>query len=255
MNVFSGVHQFRKIQPVQPVASNTPTAPTTEPSIAKKVKKGRCGWSYNQTLALIEFHSSHKSQFKSTTVKNDMVWNEFERAQAGPDVHERTQIKDKWAALKVAFYKSLDNRSNQSSGAGRLPPFDYFDEMYAIFKDDPRAEPAAIASSKRGAKNKPRKLQLYVQASSDDELENDSASEKVGATVHALPKLKQTKFERQLQLQEVDRKTREAGIERRHGDIMEMQKGCLSTLKDMTIVFKQLVEFNSKRKRDTDDSE
>ncbi|XP_015118176.1 uncharacterized protein LOC107041883 [Diachasma alloeum] len=223
---------------------------------ARISKKLRRGWSRAQTLALIDFYGKNKKAFASSTMRNDMVWKGFEREQEAEDEsHDCQQIKDKWSALKVTFHKALDNRSNKATGAAAIH-FEFFDEMYEILKDDPRAAPVAIASSAKGRQNIPPKL-LAIEEFEDEGPkslfdDSDGDQDRDGLKVEQIPKLKKTKFEQCLDTLHADRRKREDGVQQRHTEAMTVQRGFLQAITNMTESFKEYM--GSKRKRESEDS-
>ncbi|KYN13227.1 hypothetical protein ALC57_14591 [Trachymyrmex cornetzi] len=106
----------------------------------------RTSWNRNEILELINLYKSYKHLFKSTTMKNDKVWDML--AQKLP-MHTTEQIKNKFKYLKQKYMEKKDNMSQKSSGAGTIK-FDYFFEMDEIFGQDPDVQPVSTASSSRG---------------------------------------------------------------------------------------------------------
>jgi len=117
---------------------------------------------------LIDLYKFHEYLFKSTTIKNDKIWDMI--AQQLP-MHTTKQIKNKFKYLKQKYMEKKDNMGQKSSGASMIK-FDYFFEMDKIFSQDPDVEPVSIASSSRGIQcaSKTSSVQIEEISFSNDEV-------------------------------------------------------------------------------------
>lgn len=124
----------------------------------------RTSWNQNEIIELISLYKSQKHLFKSTTMKNDKVWDMIAQKLL---MHTTEQIKNKFKYLKQKYMKKKDNMSQKSSGAGTIK-FDYFFEIDEIFGQD--VQPASTASSLRGIQcaSKTSSVEIEENSCSDD---------------------------------------------------------------------------------------
>nr|XP_012223298.1 PREDICTED: uncharacterized protein LOC105672743 [Linepithema humile] len=130
----------------------------------------RTSWNRKEIIELIGLYKSHEHLFKSTTIKNDKVWDMI--AQQLP-MHTTEKIKNKFKYLKQKYMEKKDNMGQKSSGAGTIK-FNYFFEMDEIFSQDPDVQPVSTASSSRGIQRASKTSSVeteenLVTNSSDDE--------------------------------------------------------------------------------------
>ncbi|CAH1106748.1 unnamed protein product [Psylliodes chrysocephalus] len=109
----------------------------------------RTTWSREEILSLINLYEEYEKKFKSTTIKNDKVWQEISSKIPS---HTWEQCKNKFKYLKSKYIEKKDNMGAKATGAKAIR-FDYFDKMEKIFRQHPNVAPVATASSSRGICN------------------------------------------------------------------------------------------------------
>ncbi|XP_011883664.1 PREDICTED: uncharacterized protein LOC105570823, partial [Vollenhovia emeryi] len=125
----------------------------------------RTSWNRNEIIELISLYKTHEQLFKSTTMRNDKVWDMI--AEKLP-THTTDQIKNKFKYLKQKYMEKKDNMSQKSRGAGTMK-FDYFFEMDEIFGQDPDVQPEQTSSSLRGIQRATKTSSVEENSCSDDE--------------------------------------------------------------------------------------
>jgi len=191
----------------------------------------RTSWNRDEIIELIDLYKSHEHLFKSTTIKNDKVWDMI--AQQLP-MHTTEQIKNKFKYLKQKYMEKKDNMGQKSSGASMIK-FDYFFEMDKIFSQDPDVEPVSTASSSRGIRyaSKTSSVQIEENSSSNDEVITKKKNEK--------SKIRQkSELAKQLSTYEQNFKEREAKKEKRHNELMARQDAALKILENIANSFANL---------------
>lgn len=96
---------------------------------------------------LFALYKDHQDAFKSTSIKNDVVWDKI-RNQMKTDGYNftKTQIKDKWTNMRKQYIRIKDN--NKQTGAERKT-YRYYDEMDELYGNKPNINPVATASNMR----------------------------------------------------------------------------------------------------------
>lgn len=118
-------------------------------------------WNRNAILSLIELFKENYNNFKSTSIKNEQVWNEITKKMNERGFkYTKAQIENKFKYLKQRYIKKKDNMGNKSTYESPIV-FDYFLEFDEIFGSKPSVKPLAIASSS--------KLQVNVHDDSTDD--------------------------------------------------------------------------------------
>ncbi|CAL1671623.1 unnamed protein product [Lasius platythorax] len=188
----------------------------------------RTSWNRNEIIELINLYKSHEHLFKSTTMKNDKVWDMI--AQKLP-MHTTEQIKNKFKYLKQKYMEKKDNMGQKSSGAGTMK-FDYFFEMDEIFGQDPDVQPVSTASSLRGIQraSKMSSVEIEENSCSDDEEIATKKNEKLKIR-------KRSELAKQLSTYEQNFKEREAKKEKRHNELMARQDAALKILENIANSF------------------
>lgn len=190
----------------------------------------RTFWNRSEIIELIGLYKSHEHLFKSTTMKNDKVWDMI--AQKLP-MHTTEQIKNKFKYLKQKYMEKKDNMSQKSSGASTMK-FDYFVEMDEIFSQDPDVQPMSTASSMRGIKR-------ASKTSSTENEENLYSDEEIITKKSKKLKIrKRSELSKQLGTYEENVKDREAKREKRHNELMERQDAALKILENIANSFANL---------------
>ncbi|KAM0728545.1 hypothetical protein ACS0PU_004800 [Formica fusca] len=188
----------------------------------------RTSWNRSEILTLIDLYKSHEHLFKSTTMKNDKVWDMI--AQKLP-MHTTEQIKNKFKYLKQKYMEKKDNMSQKSSGAGTMK-FDYFSEMDEIFGQDPDVQPVSTASSLRGIQRASKTSSAETEENSytDDEEIKTKKNEKLKIR-------KRSELAKQLSTYEQNFNEREAKKEKRHNELMARQDAALKILENIANSF------------------
>lgn len=183
----------------------------------------RTSWTRNEIIELISLYKSHEHLFKSTTMKNDKVWDMI--AQKLP-MHTIEQIKNKFKYLKQKYMEKKDNMGQKSSGASMMK-FDYFFEMDEIFGQDPDVQPMSTASSLRG-------IQRASKTSSIETEENSCSDEDITTTKKGKSKIrKRSELSKQLSSYTQNFQEREAKKEKRHDELMARQDTALKILENI----------------------
>ncbi|XP_018393990.1 PREDICTED: uncharacterized protein LOC108772847 [Cyphomyrmex costatus] len=192
---------------------------------------GRTSWNRNEILELIDLYKSYKHLFKSTTMKNDKVWDML--AKKLP-MHTTEQIKNKFKYLKQKYMEKKDNMGQKSSGAGTIK-FDYFFEMDEIFGQDPDVQPVSTASSSQGIHHasKMPSVEIEENSSSNDENIAKNRNEKLKIR-------KKSELAKQLSIYEQNFKEREVMKEKRHNELMARQDAALKILENIANSFANL---------------
>lgn len=185
----------------------------------------RNNWSKNVILKLIQLYKENDHLFKSTTVRNEKVWEQISK-QLG--THTAEQCKNKFKYLKSKYVKKKDNMSNKSTGS-QVFNFSYFEEMDELFKNDPNITPVSIASTL-----KPYEVENVEATSEEAENEEQSVDEKKSKQGK---KRKHSELFGLLHRLETKAEQREKARQERHEAIMQQReeakcefKGILSEL-------------------------
>lgn len=105
-------------------------------------------WDDKAVKLLFTLYKDHQEAFKSTSIKNDVVWGKI-RIRMKTDKgynFTRTQIKDKWTNMRKNYMRVKNH--NKTTGAA-LKNYRYYNEMDDIFGDKSNVNPIAIASNMR----------------------------------------------------------------------------------------------------------
>lgn len=96
---------------------------------------------------LFILYKDHKNAFKSTSIKNDVVWDKI-RNQMKINGYNftKTQIKDKWTNMRKHYIRVKDH--NKQTGA-KHKTYRYYDEMDELYGSKPNVNPVAIVSNMR----------------------------------------------------------------------------------------------------------
>ncbi|CAH0562879.1 unnamed protein product [Brassicogethes aeneus] len=191
-------------------------------------KQLRSTWTREEILNLINLYKEYENKFKSTTVKNDKVWQDISLKISS---HTWEQCKNKFKYLKSKYIENKDNMGAKASGAKAIK-FEFFDEMDDIFKLQPNVNPVAIASSSRGLKNI---TNILDQGPNDNKRKAEEDSEKPvkkNKTSNSSYKKSNSSFR---EIQEI----RENGRNRRHEENLEVMKELVSVFKDLTEAIKK----------------
>lgn len=135
-------------------------------------------WDDKAVKLLFALYKDHEDAFRSTSIKNDVVWDKIriKMTSDGRYNFTRTQIKDKWTNMRKHYIRVKDH--NKQTGA-KLKTYRYYDEMDEIYRDKPNVNPVAIASNMRTTNEN-------ISSCSDD------------STTEEKHKQKKSKVERQL---------------------------------------------------------
>ena len=146
---------FPNYQPAGPSSLSQSPSPRASASalatsIQPKDTKGEKFWSKAATVLLIDLRSKFSKEFKSTTLKNDQVWNLVSQEMTNNNFpFSGQQCRDKWQYLKKRYVKKRDNMGPRGTGEDVFK-FEYFDEMDALLRNKHSITPPAIASSIKG---------------------------------------------------------------------------------------------------------
>ncbi|XP_018395904.1 PREDICTED: uncharacterized protein LOC108774326 [Cyphomyrmex costatus] len=105
-------------------------------------------WDDKSVKLLFTLYKDHQDAFKSTSIKNEVVWDKI-RMQMKTDKgynFTRQQIKDKWTNMKKNYLRVKDH--NKMTGAAPKT-YRYYDEMDDLFGDKPNVNPVATSSNMR----------------------------------------------------------------------------------------------------------
>lgn len=104
-------------------------------------------WNDFAVHLLFTLHKKYEKDFKSTIIKNDIVWDKI-KVDMTTDGYNFTmqQIKDKWANMRK-YYMRVKDHNNQSGAEPKT--YKYYNEMDAVYGKKPNVKPVAIASNMR----------------------------------------------------------------------------------------------------------
>lgn len=103
-------------------------------------------WNDKAVKLLFNLYADYQDDFKSTTIKNDVVWDKIRKQMNidGGYNFTKTQVKDKWTNMRKAYMQVKDH----NKGTGVTPKtYRYYDETDNIFGEKPSVNPVAIASN------------------------------------------------------------------------------------------------------------
>ncbi|KAF5275767.1 hypothetical protein FQR65_LT16541 [Abscondita terminalis] len=103
-------------------------------------------WSKQNIRQLISCYARFENDFKSTKIKNEVVWKTIAKEIGG---YTSKQCSDKFKYLKQKYIKKKDNMGTHNTGDAYYK-FDYFNEFDDIFGKKPNVLPVAIATSLQG---------------------------------------------------------------------------------------------------------
>jgi len=189
-------------------------------------KENRNPWTKNEILQLLSLYKIHNHLFKSTTMKNDKIWNMISEKLKS---HSSEQCKNKFKYLKQKYVEKKDNMSTKASGAAHIK-FEYFDEMDKIFQNDANIVPVSVASS-RGEHNFDNIKE--IMESNEDSDSTDNLTVKCDLPKKSV-KRKRSQMEKKLDNFEKNFKQREELKHQRHRELMERQDRALQLLEKMT---------------------
>lgn len=199
---------------------------------ASMKKEQRTLWTRDQILKLISLVKEKRHLFDSSTIKNDKVWSVIANELS---THTSEQCKNKWKYLKMKYNEKKDNMKNTGAKCIR---FEFFQEIDAIYFQDPTVQPVSLASS-----SKKRRISSDTNTDCSETVfgAEDSGSAESSESLKKLdtPKsAKKSKLEKQLSDIEENAKRRETERERRHREDMAMKQSAIDAFKD---AMKQLV--------------
>ncbi|KAI4457564.1 myb/sant-like dna-binding domain [Holotrichia oblita] len=169
----------------------------------------KSSWFRDEILQLINLYEQHKQQFKSTTIKNEKVWQNIGMKLI---THTTDQCRNKFKYLRAKYIEKKDNMGDRQTGAKPIK-FEYFDEMDRILGEDPNIIPIAVASSSKGADN--------------------IKDAPIPQTLETLPR-EQEKVE----VYKTVAQMREEGKNQRHKERIAMQRELVTVLKDIANILK-----------------
>lgn len=187
---------------------------------------GRVTWTKVDIIKLINLYKKYQPSFKSTTIKNEKVWQSIALQL---ESHTAEQCKNKFKYLKSKYMEKRDNMGSKATGSKALK-FDYFDEFQDIFGSDPNVEPLAVASSSRGEDNIPDKLPI---GNEENHQPNQSQVN--------IKKRKRTLLEKQMTSYEEKLRERELNTERRHQESLQKQEDALEIFRRIASSFEKCV--------------
>lgn len=197
----------------------------------------RTTWSREEILSLINLYEEYEKKFKSTTIKNDKVWQEISTKIPS---HTWEQCKNKFKYLKSKYIEKKDNMGAKATGAKAIR-FDYFDEMEKIFGQHPNVAPVATASSSRGICNITSISSTSCHQEIYASLIPEQKNEKRKAIEEMPEEMKQKKKMKMTPSTDVYRdieNIKERGRNKRHEEKLQVQKELVSVLTDLTNVLK-----------------
>lgn len=135
-------------------------------------------WNDKAVKLLFALYKEHQNDFKSTSIRNDVVWDKIRmRMEANGGYNfTRIQIKDKWMNMRKSYIRVKDH--NKETGA-KLKTYRYYNEMEDLYGNKPNVNPVAIASNMRAE-------------------DQDASAEESSTTDDDQHKQKKSKIERQL---------------------------------------------------------
>lgn len=196
-------------------------------STNKQEEPGRVTWTKVDLLKLINLYKKYEPSFKSTTIKNEKVWQSIALEL---ETHTAEQCKNKFKYLKSKYMEKKDNMGSKATGSKALK-FDYFDEFHEIFGSAPNVEPLAVASSSRGEANIAN-MKLPIENEENQPLNQSQVN---------IKKRKRTLLEKQLTSYEEKLAEREMNKERRHQESLQKQEDALEIFSRIASSFEKYV--------------
>lgn len=191
-------------------------------AINTQILEERSTWTREEILTLISLYKKYQQSFRSTTVKNDKIWQQI---ASELKTHTHEQCKNKFKYLKQKYTEKKDNMGPRKTGEKNIK-FDYFHEFDELFGSDANINPRVLASSARGSCNLP-----------SENIENDENQQ-----VNHPKKRKRSMLEKQLQNFEENLKQREDSKNERHREILRRQDEALKVFDRMAHAFEKIVE-------------
>lgn len=200
--------------------SKTPSEIESESSCSKEDESENRQWSEGEILQLITLYEEHRSLFKSSSVKNDKVWQMISKSIR---THSSSQCENKFKYLKSKYIKKLENQSSRKTGE-RAMKFDYFEQFHALFGKDPNIKPVAVASS----------MNPTEKAASNEDSDTNMGKENIPENPSKKTKLETRKVKVEEQLAEIraSMEKKEEAKKQRHEESMLLKKQALDTFKE-----------------------
>lgn len=205
----------------------------TDPPEVENVDTNANRWSHNDVLSLIDAYRQTIERFKSSSVRNDIVWKcvaDQVKSVGGNFTPKQCEFKFKY--LKKKYQAKVDNMKATQTGASAVY-FQYFNEFHELFGKKPNIQPVAVASSSRGGN---------INLGDDDDDDDDKALEASEVTVSEVvrggrkegkePPKKKTKFEKVVSEFIKMSKTKEEEKEHRHKELLQVQREAIITFSE-----------------------
>lgn len=93
-------------------------------------------WTYRGTILLIEEYKKNADKFKSSSIRNEIIWKIISGSLKKITNFNSTQCENKFKNLKRPYVSKCDNMKSTSIGAPTIK-FDYFNQISELFGNQP----------------------------------------------------------------------------------------------------------------------
>lgn len=203
--------------------------PTSEPPTSEKKTKNY--FHPAATLQLIQIYTSKLEDFKSTTVRNEMVWQSIGEMLELHNFHYNgKQCENRMKYLQAKYKKKKDNMRNERDSGASPIHCDYFEELDEIFGKKPNINPMYSACSSRGF--------ATIRESALDESgyrkTNENDKTEINGEVEDEPPVKRRKtMIDHISILRSDAESREEAREKRHQDVLSANANFLNAMQSM----------------------